>query len=158
MTIRKTYLCYECHSASKCNSSGGLSDGITLSLNTRALNMRAWYASRIPARVYKKKGRESAVTEMHNIITVRGTCRRLTEYKCTSGIFRFNHERMYTFVPLCRSWLRYVMLLTIFSGPPDQRRFTFLLAMFKNERGEMCIVTAMTAKCEHCVYKINIGN
>jgi len=85
----------------------------------------------------KEKERERAVTEMRHIIAVRGTLSwHLTECKCTSGISRFNHERVYTFVLLY--WLRYITLRDVFSGPSDRRWFTFLFTMFKN-KWEMCI-------------------
>lgn len=94
----------------------------------------------------RRKKRERAITEMRHIIAVRGTLsRRLTECKCTSGISRFNHDRVYICATLLfLATLRYVVD-DILRTARDQRQFTFL-SMFKNQRGEMCAVMPVTKK------------
>jgi len=104
----------------------------------------------------KEKERERAVTEMRHIIAVRGTLsRHLTECKCTSGISRFNHERVYTFVLLY--WLRYITLATYSQDRPIEDDLHFYSLCLKiNER---CVShNAVMTKCEQFVYKININS
>lgn len=135
------YICiYKRHCASRRNSD--LLGDVTLSLSVRKPDRDVHLEFRLCEGDRKRNGRrENVTTKMRHIIAVQETLsRRLMECKYPSGISRFNHECMYTFVPLCRFLVTLRRRWRSRDRPRSNAIYIFIRLCLKMKENEICIV------------------